>query len=158
MRWILPSNDGWQEARWFPSAVVEIHGEPLVQLALELHGESWDPVRAAARDNVLVPAITCRIESVLVKLSEIQSLVAGLTDWYLTESPCKVRLSPDREPALWFTLAQRGNYVLSRSHPICTLTYAGTRMKFEWEMRVDQSCLEWLAQGMREWCESLKGK
>ena len=155
MRWTLPSNSGWQEARWFPSALVEIRGESLVQMSLELYGESWDPVRASAGDYALVPSFMCRMETLLVRLSAIQLLVEVLTDWYRTEPPCEVRLSRDAEPEFWFTLAQREDYISSRSHPICTLTYAGGPMHIQWNMQVDQSCLGILAEGMRDWCESL---
>ena len=64
-------------------------------MSLELYGESWDPVRASANDYALVPAFKCRMETLLVRSSAIQSLVEVLTDWYRTESPCEVRLSPD---------------------------------------------------------------
>src|SRR6266404_2047006 len=106
--WKIPSTDGWQSAELTPVRVFENRGENLVQISISLSGQAWDPFKVmTAREYTLELNCTCTFSNVIIKVSGVDALVIALSDWYLSESACELKLSPDPEPEVWFAIVQR---------------------------------------------------
>jgi hypothetical protein len=152
--WELVSSDGWQRITWYPKQIV-YRSEPLLLVELRHSGEFWDPgALADAEEYISVPQVECTLPNILLSLSKISLLDTSLAAWLDHRAHFDIVLSPNTYQSLSFQLGPSEQLISTRDKPACTLAYAAARLRSEWVMPVDQSCIRGFRQTIQLWRKS----
>jgi hypothetical protein len=156
--WDLASSDGWQRIVWHPKQII-YRPEPLLPVELRLSGQFWDPEGLSDRDEyILVDQVDCALPHVLLSISQIRFLEIGLAAWLDHRAPIDTVLSPNEYQALSFRLEPRDQLISSVDKPICAVAYIAARVRCEWLLPVDPSCITAFHEAIQRWRKSLKSE
>jgi hypothetical protein len=155
--WELVSSDGWQRVSWRPKHIVYL-AEPFLLVELRISGEFWDPKELADTDEYkLARQVECALPNVMLSLSKADLLDTALVAWLDHRTPVEIALSPSTYQALSFQLGPSEDLISTREKPVCTLAYRAARLRCEWLLPVDQSCIRSFQESIQQWRAALAG-
>ena len=149
--WELASSDGWQRLVCNPKQIIH-EAEPILSVELKLSGEFWDPKELIETDRyTLARQVDCVLPNVTMLLNKLVTLDAELAAWMDCRAPIDIVLSPNKYQTLRFQLGPHENLISTREKPVFTLAYYAARLRCEWLLPVDQSCVRSFLEGIQNW-------
>lgn len=154
--WSLISNDGWQRLEWQPKEIVVkdvVHalGE------LRLIGSNWDPTALLTADEfVLGEHSTLAMPNVLLLLSSIDAMIEGLNRWLVDRSAIDLSLADEPSLTIGLQLGPNRRLISTIEQPVCTISCYSARLRWEWLMVVDETCLRSFLNDILRWRATLE--
>ncbi len=150
--WLLPSADGWNKLKGTPIYKwISLQSEALILMEISITGESWQRDKNDINEAEITKDFISILPQVVTKESSLKKLVAELDRWLFSPLDISIELSGVDCQSFQIAFGVNDGFICKPEKPVCTIRYAGGRMKIgEWNYVVDQSCIRLFRDGLNQ--------
>lgn len=151
--WRLPSSDGWNGMTVKVGQVVHQGGAPLFLAKIMLRGSFWNRSCAVSEINdrsAVVLDFRIVLPEVVIDRDLLSQAHSMLMDWVGSRRLGSCLLTSNTNQVFRIELGQGKDMIFSLEKPIFIVGYAVSRLRFEVQFPVDESCICIATSGIEE--------